>query len=182
MPKEENHDLRSVKSLVRSCKMIINACACSTLHRYNVHVHCTLYTYACCTFSSDDRFIMKQIKSVEISSFEQIAPLYFEHVISALESKVSATACTLYVCTCVIMIVKRQREKNTGAGCLICTSTNSSYWKIHHSLHWNCRYMYIFMCVSVGVCFSPTLTASSSAGQDSWSLQHRVSQHAHRQL
>ena len=33
---------------------------------------------------------MKQIKNVEISSFEQIAPQYFEHVISALETKVSA--------------------------------------------------------------------------------------------
>jgi 1-phosphatidylinositol-3-phosphate 5-kinase len=35
----------------------------------------------------DDRFIMKQIKAVEISSFEQIAPLYFDHITSALESK-----------------------------------------------------------------------------------------------
>ena len=31
---------------------------------------------------------MKQIKTVEISSFEQIAPLYFDHITSALESKV----------------------------------------------------------------------------------------------
>lgn len=38
---------------------------------------------------SDDRFILKQIKSVEISSFEQIAPLYFEHVTKALEDGVS---------------------------------------------------------------------------------------------
>ena len=40
----------------------------------------------------DDRFIMKQIKSVEISSFEQFAPHYFTHVTSALEAKVGTCA------------------------------------------------------------------------------------------
>ena len=41
-----------------------------------------------CIIYTDDRFIMKQIKTVEISSFEQIAPLYFEHITAALENKV----------------------------------------------------------------------------------------------
>ena len=36
----------------------------------------------------DDRFIMKHIKSIEISSFEQFAPRYLEHVNKALEEKV----------------------------------------------------------------------------------------------
>ena len=38
--------------------------------------------------TADDRFILKQIKSVEISSFEQFAPQYFEHVTTAMEEKV----------------------------------------------------------------------------------------------
>ena len=41
---------------------------------------------------ADDRFIMKQIKTVEISSFEQIAPIYFDHITSALENKVRKIA------------------------------------------------------------------------------------------
>ena len=40
------------------------------------------------SFPLDDRFILKQIKSVEISFFEQFAPHYFEHVNRALEEKV----------------------------------------------------------------------------------------------
>ena len=38
---------------------------------------------------------MKQIKAVEISSFEQIAPLYFEHITTALESKVNMLCDTM---------------------------------------------------------------------------------------
>ena len=37
---------------------------------------------------TDDRFIMKHIKPIEISSFEQFAPHYLEHVNKALEEKV----------------------------------------------------------------------------------------------
>ena len=44
---------------------------------------------------ADDRFIMKHIKSIEISSFEQFAPHYLEHVNKALEEKVSLNPCTL---------------------------------------------------------------------------------------
>ena len=54
-----------------------------------IHVHvCVDVHYLSIFCFLDDRFIMKQIKSVEISSFEQIAPQYFEHVTSALENKV----------------------------------------------------------------------------------------------
>lgn len=42
--------------------------------------------------ATDDRFILKQIKSVEISSFEQFAPQYFQHVNSALEEGVREIA------------------------------------------------------------------------------------------
>ena len=37
---------------------------------------------------TDDRFIMKHIKTIEISSFEQFAPHYLQHVNKALEEKV----------------------------------------------------------------------------------------------
>ena len=47
---------------------------------------------------------MKQIKAVEISSFEQIAPLYFDHITSALESKVQYT--TKCVCTGLFVLYK----------------------------------------------------------------------------
>ena len=42
--------------------------------------------------TTDDRFILKQIKSIEISSFEQFAPQYFEHVNRALEEGVREVA------------------------------------------------------------------------------------------
>ena len=104
-------DAKGGKSRSTFCKVIgkklqdDNQCVHS-VHYTGIHVHLYTCMYMYSTvwyiFSTDDRFIMKQIKSVEISSFEQIAPLYFEHVISALESKVSATACT---CTCTCMCV-----------------------------------------------------------------------------
>ena len=67
-PREENRDLHSAKSSVRLILSVKN-------RRY-------------CMVCLDDRFIMKQIKTVEISSFEQIAPLYFDHITTALENKV----------------------------------------------------------------------------------------------
>ena len=36
----------------------------------------------------DDRFILKQIKSIEISAFEDFAPRYLDYVTKALEKKV----------------------------------------------------------------------------------------------
>ena len=50
----------------------------------------------CQLCATDDQFIMKQIKAVEISSFEQIAPHYFEHITTALESKVCTVLCVVF--------------------------------------------------------------------------------------
>ena len=54
-------------------------------------IHCYNYDGFPST-ATDDRFILKQIKSVEISSFEQFAPQYFEHVNRALEEGVREEA------------------------------------------------------------------------------------------
>lgn len=83
MPREESRDPPSAKSSVRP-----NAHLC---------VHIIVYIHVCyialaCVLVTDDRFIMKQIKNVEISSFEQTAPLYFEHITSALDNKVHSAA------------------------------------------------------------------------------------------
>ena len=43
-------------------------------------------------FFSDDRFILKQIKSIEISAFEDFAPRYLDYVNKALEETVSPMA------------------------------------------------------------------------------------------
>ena len=51
-------------------------------------MHTNTYTHTQCHNNIDDRFIMKHIKSIEISSFEQFAPRYLEHVNKALEEKV----------------------------------------------------------------------------------------------
>ena len=51
----------------------------------HTHTHTHTHTLLCCV---DDRFIMKHIKPIEISSFEQFAPHYLEHVNKALEEKV----------------------------------------------------------------------------------------------
>ncbi len=39
-------------------------------------------------FSPDDRFILKQIKSIEISAFEDFAPRYLDYITRAIEEKV----------------------------------------------------------------------------------------------
>ena len=60
---------------------------------------------------TDDRFIMKGIENVEISSFEQIAPLYFEHITSALDNKVQSAAdiiATVGQRICVMSLVHHQ--------------------------------------------------------------------------
>lgn len=75
MPREENLDPPSVKSSVRPTAHYVYITP-DTHHVWSSYV------------GTDDRFIMKQIKNVEISSFEQTAPLYFEHITSALENKV----------------------------------------------------------------------------------------------
>ena len=55
----------------------------------NINImHTNTYTHTQCHNIIDDRFIMKHIKSIEISSFEQFAPRYLEHVNKALEEKV----------------------------------------------------------------------------------------------
>ena len=80
MQRAGNQGPLSVKSLVRCFSLLrdVTLAACYKLPH------------------TDDRFIMKQIKAVEISSFEQIAPLYFDHITSALESKVQyTTKCVL---------------------------------------------------------------------------------------
>ena len=49
----------------------------------------------CLYLFTDDRFIMKQVKSIEISSFEPFALHYLKHVTKALEEKVRGrNACT----------------------------------------------------------------------------------------
>ena len=42
----------------------------------------------CLSLFADDRFILKQIKSIEISAFEDFAPRYLDYVTKALENKV----------------------------------------------------------------------------------------------
>ena len=39
----------------------------------------------------EDRLIMKQVQLVEINSFIEIAPKYFQHVAEAIKNKVTAT-------------------------------------------------------------------------------------------
>ena len=46
-----------------------------------------------CIVCADDRFILKQIKSIEISAFEDFAPRYLDYINKALEEKVGATFC-----------------------------------------------------------------------------------------
>ena len=46
-----------------------------------------------CFQSIDDRFILKQIKSIEISAFEDFAPRYLDYVNKALEERVSISGC-----------------------------------------------------------------------------------------
>ena len=53
-----------------------------------MHTNTRTYTHILHYCHLDDRFIMKHIKSIEISSFEQFAPHYLEHVNKALEEKV----------------------------------------------------------------------------------------------
>ncbi len=36
----------------------------------------------------DDRFILKQVKAIEISAFEDFAPRYLDYISKALEEKV----------------------------------------------------------------------------------------------
>ncbi len=50
--------------------------------------HTILFNRGDLFFSPDDRFILKQVKSIEISSFELFAPHYLKHVTKALEDKV----------------------------------------------------------------------------------------------
>ena len=69
-----------------------------TLHTSSQTEHCVHislsvtisrhYVIIVYNINADDRFIMKHIKSIEISSFEQFAPHYLEHVNRALEEKV----------------------------------------------------------------------------------------------
>ena len=65
---------------------------CTHTHTHT-HTHTLTHTLLCCV---DDRFIMKHIKSIEISSFEQFAPHYLEHVNKALEEKVGELY--MYMC------------------------------------------------------------------------------------
>jgi hypothetical protein len=74
MPKGANHDRLSAKLQVINKRL--GFLFFFKLVAY-LHTHCL-----------DDRFIMKHIKSIEISSFEQFAPHYLEHVNKALEEKV----------------------------------------------------------------------------------------------
>jgi hypothetical protein len=52
-------------------------------------VNCA-YVYTCISLVdfADDRFILKQIKSIEISAFEDFAPRYLDYINKALDETV----------------------------------------------------------------------------------------------
>ena len=53
-----------------------------------------------CVCNPDGRMIMKQVKPVEVSSFEEIAPQYFEHVAKAVKEGVCMySVCMNVYCT-----------------------------------------------------------------------------------